>query len=155
MAMKFSQFIKSKGAIASIFMGVFYAVAMLAIFLPGYTALPGNMDELKIALINDDEGASGEQITTQLAESLPFKTIDTNISITKAIDELEHNNYALVIHIPESFSANAAAGELAQIDFTVNEASATIVSSAMSSVVTEVNKQLSARFHSKRHKVFL
>ena len=64
--MKFKQFIKSKGAIASIFMGIFYAVAMLGIFLPGYTALPGNMDELKIALVNDDEGEAGAQIATTI-----------------------------------------------------------------------------------------
>lgn len=144
--MKFSEFIKSKGAIASIFMGVFYAVAMLGIFLPGYTALPGNMDDLKIALINDDKGEAGSQIAAQLGESLPFKTIETDITNKKALKELEKNELALVIHIPENFSENAESGQSTGIDFTVNEASATMVSSAMASVVTEINKQLSANF---------
>ncbi|MEK5252525.1 ABC transporter permease [Paenibacillus sp. FSL F4-0125] len=145
--MKFSQFLKSKGAIGSIFMGVFYAIAMLGIFLPGYTALPGNMDDLKVAIINDDAGQYGAQISGQLSESLPFKTIKTDISNKKAMDELEHNKLALVVHIPEEFSANVQSGKVsASIDFTVNEASATMVSSAMSSVVGEINKQLSANF---------
>lgn len=144
--MKFKQFIKSKGAIASIFMGIFYAVAMLGIFLPGYTALPGNMDELKIALVNDDKGQAGTQIATQLQESLPFKEIDTDLTNKKALKELEKNEYALVIHIPENFSEDAQSGKGTNIDFTVNEASATMVSSAMSSVVTEINKQLSSSF---------
>ncbi|WP_375104770.1 YhgE/Pip domain-containing protein [Paenibacillus sp. RS8] len=145
--MKFSQFLKSKGAIGSIFMGVFYAIAMLGIFLPGYTALPGNMDDLKVAIINDDAGQYGAQISGQLSESLPFKTIKTDISNKKATDELEHNKLALVVHIPEEFSANVQSGKVsASIDFTVNEASATMVSSAMSSVVGEINKQLSANF---------
>lgn len=144
--MKFSEFIKSKGAIASIFMGVFYAVAMLGIFLPGYTALPGNMDDLKIALINDDKGEAGSQIAAQLGESLPFKTIETDITNKKALKELEKNELALVIHIPENFSESAESGQSTGIDFTVNEASATMVSSAMASVVTEINKQLSANF---------
>ena len=144
--MKFKQFIKSKGAIASIFMGIFYAVAMLGIFLPGYTALPGNMDELKIALVNDDKGEAGAQIATQLQESLPFKEIDTDLTNKKALKELEKNEYALVIHIPENFSEDAQSGKGTNIDFTVNEASATMVSSAMSSVVTEINKQLSTSF---------
>ena len=144
--MKFKQFIKSKGAIASIFMGIFYAVAMLGIFLPGYTALPGNMDELKIALVNDDKGEAGAQIATQLQESLPFKEIDTDLTNKKALKELEKNEYALVIHIPENFSEDAQSGKGTTIDFTVNEASATMVSSAMSSVVTEINKQLSTSF---------
>lgn len=134
--MKFSQFLKSKGAIGSIFMGVFYAIAMLGIFLPGYTALPGNMDDLKIAIVNDDAGQYGAQISSQFSESLPFKTIKTDVSNKKAMDELEHNKLALVVHIPEEFSANVQSGKVsASIDFTVNEASATMVSSAMSSVV--------------------
>jgi ABC-2 type transport system permease protein len=144
--MKFKQFLKTQGAIASIFMGVFYAIAMLGIFLPGYTALPGNMDELKIALVNDDQGEAGSQIATQLGESLPFKTIDTDVSNKEALKALEKNEYALVIHIPENFSADAQSGNGTNIDFTVNEASATMVSSAMQSVVAEINKQLSANF---------
>ena len=145
--MKFSQFLKSKGAIGSIFMGVFYAIAMLGIFLPGYTALPGNMDDLKVAIVNDDAGQYGAQISSQLSESLPFKTIKTDVSNKEAMDELEHNKLALVVHIPEEFSANVQSGKVsASIDFTVNEASATMVSSAMSSVVGEINKQLSANF---------
>ncbi|MDH6374520.1 ABC-2 type transport system permease protein [Paenibacillus sp. PastF-3] len=145
--MKFSQFLKSKGAIGSIFMGVFYAIAMLGIFLPGYTALPGNMDDLKIAIINEDAGQYGAQISSQFSESLPFKTIKTDVSNKEAMDELEHNKLALVVHIPEEFSANVQSGKVsASIDFTVNEASATMVSSAMSSVVGEINKQLSENF---------
>lgn len=143
--MKFKQFLNLQGFKASIFMGIFYAIAMLLIFLLGYSALPGNMDELKVAIINDDAGESGSQIAEQLTESLPFK-IDTEVTNEKALDKLGDNKYALVIHIPETFTENAQKGESAQIDFTVNEASATMVSSAMNSVVTEINNQLSTSF---------
>ncbi|MET0958899.1 MAG: ABC transporter permease [Psychrobacillus psychrotolerans] len=143
--MKFKQFLNLQGFKASIFMGIFYAIAMLLIFLLGYSALPGNMDELKVAIINDDAGESGSQIAEQLTESLPFK-IDTELTNEKALDKLGDNKYALVIHIPQTFTENAQKGESAQIDFTVNEASATMVSSAMKSVVTEINNQLSTSF---------
>lgn len=143
--MKFKQFLNLQGFKASIFMGIFYAIAMLLIFLLGYSALPGNMDELKVAIINDDAGESGSQIAEQLTESLPFK-IDTELTNEKALDKLGDNKYALVIHIPETFTENAQKGESAQIDFTVNEASATMVSSAMNSVITEINNQLSTSF---------
>ena len=82
----------------------------------------------------------------QLQESLPFKEIDTDLTNKKALKELEKNEFALVIHIPENFSEDAQSGKGTNIDFTVNEASATMVSSAMSSVVTEINKQLSTSF---------
>ena len=136
---------KHQGFGASVFMGIFYAVAMLVLFLVGYSALPGNMDDLKIAIVNDDAGESGAQIASQLGESLPFD-IESEYSNEKALQKLEDNKIALVIHIPENFSASAQKGESAQIDFTVNEASATMVSSSMNTIVNEINKQLSASF---------
>ncbi|MCM3360020.1 ABC transporter permease [Psychrobacillus sp. MER TA 171] len=145
--MKFTQFLKTKGAIASIFMGIFYAVAMLGIFLPGYTAIPGNIDQLPIALVNEDAGEYGSVIADQLKESLPFEEIKTDLSNKNALEQLEENEVTLVIHIPENFSANMQNGEVSSsIDFTVNEAGATVVSSSMTSIVTEINNQLSAQF---------
>ncbi len=144
--MSFKKFFDSMGVKSSVFMGIFYAVAMLGIFLFGYTALPGQMDELKIAFVNDDEGKAAKQIESQLTESLPFKTIDTDLTNKEAIKALKDNDYALVIHIPKEFSENATSGKSAQIDFTVNEASATMVASSMNSVVKEINAQLSKSF---------
>ncbi|MBM7698576.1 YhgE/Pip domain-containing protein [Kurthia huakuii] len=144
--MSFKKFFSSVGVKSSAFMSVLYAVAMLGIFLIGYTAIPGQMDELKIAFVNDDNGKASKQIEEQLVESLPFKDIDTDVTNKEALSALEDNDYALVIHIPEDFSENASKGKSAQIDYTVNEASATMIASSMSSVVNEVNNQLSKSF---------
>ncbi|WP_057763456.1 YhgE/Pip domain-containing protein [Cytobacillus praedii] len=145
--MKFTQFIKTKGAIAAIIMGIFYSLAMLGIFLPGYTAIPGNIDKLPIAIVNDDAGEYGAKIAGQLQENLPFKEIDTNLSNKHALEDLEKNDLALVVHIPETFSANMKEGKTSSsIDFTMNEAGATVVSSSMNSIVTQINNQISAQF---------
>ncbi|MGD6855986.1 YhgE/Pip domain-containing protein [Bacillus infantis] len=145
--MKFTQFLKTRGAIASIFMGIFYAAAMLGIFLPGYSAIPGNVDQMPIAIVNEDAGAYGAQIAGQLQENLPFKEIETDISNKQAIKDLNHNDLALVVRIPETFSADLQKGEGSTgIDFTINEASATTVSSTMKTVVGEINNQLRSQF---------
>ncbi|KAB2331762.1 YhgE/Pip domain-containing protein [Bacillus mesophilum] len=145
--MKFTQFLKTKGAIATIFMGVFYAVAMLGIFLPGYSSIPGNVDQLPIAIINEDAGDYGATIADQLKENLPFKEIETELTNKQALNDLEHNDLALVVHIPKNFSDDLQKGEVSSsIDFTINEAGATTVSSTMNSVVTQINSQLSAQF---------
>ncbi|HWJ77170.1 MAG TPA: ABC transporter permease [Niallia sp.] len=145
--MKFTQFLKTRGAIASIFMGIFYAIIMLGIFLSGYSAIPGNIDQLPIAIVNDDAGEYGENIAGQLKENLPFKEVETELTNKKAIKELEKNDLALVIHIPENFSENLQKGETAaSIDFTVNEAGPTVVSSTMNSIVNQINNQLSEQF---------
>jgi YhgE/Pip-like protein len=145
--MKFKQFLKTRGAIAAIFMGIFYAIAMLGIFLPGYSAIPGNVDRLPIAIVNDDAGKYGAQIADQLEENLPFKEIETDLSNSHALKDLEKNDLALVVHIPETFSADLQKGDVStSIDFTINEAGATTVSSTMNSVVTQINNQLSTQF---------
>ncbi|MFJ8265372.1 YhgE/Pip domain-containing protein [Peribacillus asahii] len=145
--MKFTQFLKTRGATATIFMGIFYAIAMLGIFLPGYTAIPGNIDKLPIAIVNDDAGEYGAKIADQLQENLPFKEIETDLTNKQALNDLEHNDLALVVHIPETFSTDMQKGEVSSsIDFTVNEAGATVVSSTMNSIVTEINSQLSTQF---------
>ncbi|WOD65808.1 ABC transporter permease (plasmid) [Niallia taxi] len=145
--MKFKQFLKTRGAIAAIFMGIFYAIAMLGIFLPGYSAIPGNVDKFPIAFVNDDKGEYGAQIASQLEENLPFKNIQTDLSNSQALKDLDKNDLALVVHIPETFSADMQKGEVSSsIDFTINEAGATTVSSTMNSVVTQINNQLSTQF---------
>ena len=145
--MKFKQFLKTRGAIGAIFMGILYSAMMLGIFLPGYSAIPGNIDELPIAIVNDDEGKYGAQIANQLAEKLPFKEVETDLTNKQAMKDLEKNDLNLVIHIPKTFSADVQNGEKSSsIDFTVNEAGATVVSSSMNSIVTQINNQLSAQF---------
>lgn len=145
--MKFTEFLKGKGAGSAIFMGVLYAVCMLGIFLPGYTAIPGNIDKLPIAIINDDAGAFGESIAENLVEQLPFKKIETEISNKVALKDLEDNKLALVIHIPKTFSADLKNSDVtSSIEFTLNEAGATVVASSMNQVVSQINAQLSAQF---------
>ncbi|MFF5996895.1 ABC transporter permease [Lysinibacillus sp. KU-BSD001] len=145
--MRFTEFLKSKGATAALFMGVFYTVCMLGIFLPGYTAIPGNIDQLPIAIINDDAGEVGAQIVESLEEQLPFEEIKTDLSNKAALTELEDNELALVIHIPETFSADLQNRDVSSsIDFTLNEAGATVVSSSMTQVIAQINAQLSTQF---------
>lgn len=82
--MKFKEFIKTKGAKGAIFMGIFYPLVRLAIFLPGYKAMPGNIDKLPIAIINNDKGSYGDQISKQLNKNLPVDNINKNITYIEA-----------------------------------------------------------------------
>ena len=59
---------------------------------------------------------------------------------------------ALLPHASHTMPLHHLYGESAQIDFTVNEASATMVSSSMKSIVTEINNQLSASFSTQTAK---
>lgn len=145
--MKFKEFIKTKGAKGAIFMGVFYALVMLAIFLPGYKAMPGNINKLPIAIINDDNGNYGDQISKQLNKSLPFDDINKNITYIEANKELKHNKLNLIIHVPKDFSKNLESRKNAPgLNFKINDASPTMISQSMDSIGKEINTQLNSQF---------
>jgi len=46
--------LKNKNVIGGIFMILFYQIAMLGIFLSGYSAIPKNVSELSVAIVNED-----------------------------------------------------------------------------------------------------
>ena len=145
--MKFKEFIKTKGAKGAIFMGIFYALVMLAIFLPGYKAMPENIDKLPIAIINDDKGSYGDQISKQLNKSLPFDNINKNITYIEANKKLMHNKLNLIIHIPKDFSKNLSSKkDTPGLNFKINDASPTMISQSMDSIGKEINTQLSNQF---------
>ncbi|MFJ7936372.1 YhgE/Pip domain-containing protein [Sporosarcina sp. NPDC096371] len=145
--MKFKNFLKTKGARGAIFMGIFYQIAMLVSFMPGYTAIPNNINQLPIAIINDDAGKVGASIAEQLEGNLPFEEIATDLTNKQALKQLDENVLKLVIHIPETFSEDVMNGEASSsIDFTINEAGPTVVTSTMDSVVSEISTTLNKQF---------
>lgn len=145
--MKYKDFFRTKGVRAALFMGIFYVVAMLGIFLPGYGAIPGNIDRLPIAIVNEDRGEYGSNIAENLADKLPFNEIAMYLTNKEALEQLEENEIGLVIRIPETFSEDMQKSYVSSsIDFTVNEAGPTVVSTVMTSVVTQIANELSSQF---------
>lgn len=154
--MKFIEFLKTRGAIGAIFMGIFYQIAMLGSFMPGYSAMPANIDQLPVAIVNEDTGKIGATIAAQLGEKLPFEDIKMDLTNKQALKKLDKNDVKLVVHIPKSFSENVESGKGASsIDFTINEAGPTIVTSTMNSVVTEIESTLNEQFSAQYAKGLL
>ncbi|WP_050614441.1 YhgE/Pip domain-containing protein [Bacillus testis] len=144
--MGFLKFLKNKGVIAAIFMAIFYQIIMMGSFMPGYSAIPKNMDDLHAAIVNDDT-QYGKQIAKQLKESLPFKEIATDKSLKESKKMLDDRDIHLVVHIPKDFSANLQSGKAQpDIDFYVNEANPAMVSSTMQFIVKEIDSKMSEQF---------
>ena len=134
---KFITFFKQKTTIISLIVGVVYSAIMMGIFLPSYSAMPNNLDELPVAIVNEDK-EQGVEITKQLQEKLPF-TIDENLNLKEAEEALDNREIYLVIHIPKDFTANLSnEGVQAQMNFKINAGNPSLISSAMESVVNEI-----------------
>jgi len=136
------EFLKHKGITAGLFMMAFYQIAMLLIFMSGYSAVPKNATELTVAVVNEDE-QTGSQLVSQLKESLPFKQV-TNLTLVEAKEELENRDVHLIIHVPQDFTEKMGAqGEKAQLDFFINESNANTITSIMQNVINQISSQLS------------
>ncbi|MFS0782742.1 YhgE/Pip domain-containing protein [Bacillus sp. 1P06AnD] len=153
--MKFSAFLKNKMVIAAIFMAVFYQIIMMGSFMPGYSAIPKNIDDLHIAIVNDDP-QYGKQISKQLKDSLPFKEIESNKTLKQSKKMLDDRDIELLIHIPKDFSANLQGGKVQpKMDFYINQATPAMVSSTMQSIVKEIDANMSTQFSTNKAKGIL
>ncbi|MEC0242185.1 hypothetical protein P4H66_20480 [Paenibacillus dokdonensis] len=138
-------FLKNKSVIGGIAMVLFYQVVMILIFMTGYSAIPKNMTEMSVAIVNEDKQA-GKEIAAGLAKQLPFKMV-TDLPLDKAQEQLNDRELALVIHIPQDFTKQlSTSGTKAKMDFFMNQSNPAMVSSSMQSVVTQITTNLNTQF---------
>ncbi|MEC0370994.1 YhgE/Pip domain-containing protein [Paenibacillus chibensis] len=138
-------FLKNKSVIGGITMVLFYQVVMILVFMTGYSAIPKNMTEMSVAIVNEDKQA-GKEIAAGLAKQLPFKMV-TDLPLDKAQEQLNDRELALVIHIPQDFTKQlSTSGTKAKMDFFMNQSNPAMVSSSMQSVVTQIMTNLNNQF---------
>lgn len=139
---------KNGAVIGGIVMVVFYQIAFISIFMSGYSAIPKNMNELTIAIVNEDAQA-GKSITEQLKKEMPFHIV-TDKSLAQAREDLNDRDVHMVINIPADFTKKLSTqGEHVQMDFILNESNPAMVTSTMQQVATQITTQLNQGFASQ------
>ncbi|KQO17904.1 YhgE/Pip domain-containing protein [Paenibacillus sp. Leaf72] len=141
-------FLKNKIVIGGIFMMVFYQIAMIGMFMYGYSAVPKNLPDLTVAIVSEDE-QTGAKMVEQLKEQLPFH-INTTLSLEQAKTELDNRNVHLIVHIPQNFTQQLSQpGEQAQLDFFMNDSNPATTSSAMQSVADQISSKMVAQIQTQ------
>lgn len=143
--------------IAILFIPVLYAGMFLWAFWDPYT----NLNELPVAIINEDTGAEmngetlmlGKELTNQLIDSEQFRFEE--LSREEAEKGLANQQYYVLIEIPENFSRHATTlleeqPEKLTIVYRPNEGfnflSAQIGETAMDRIQAEVNEKISKTY---------
>lgn len=136
--------LKHKGVKAGIFMIVFYQIVMLTVLMSGYSAIPKNVTNLTVAIVNEDQ-QSGTEFVQKLQEQLPFNIV-TDESLEQAKMGLEDRHILMVIRIPGDFTEKLSEqrGE-AQLEYLINESNPTTITSSMKSIAAEITAQISAQ----------
>ncbi|MER1998963.1 MAG: YhgE/Pip domain-containing protein [Lysinibacillus sp.] len=121
----------------------------------------GHLDNLPVALVNNDSGSEiegeelnlGEELVSNLKENATFKFIETTSS--EATEMLKNQQAYIVIEIPEDFSQHATTllddePKKLELAYTVDESSnflsSKIGDSAINQIRTEVNEEVAATY---------
>ncbi|MFC5703319.1 ABC transporter permease [Cohnella faecalis] len=138
------KFLLAKTTIAAIGVAIIYQFIMIGVVLPGYSAMPKNIEKLPIAIVNEDN-EQGNEIVNQLKEKLPLKIVE-GYSLIEAENALDKRELYLIIHIPEDFTANLTKQDKqVTINFHINEASQALVSSTVKMIATEMSSTFGAQ----------
>lgn len=105
----------------------------------------GNIDNIPVAIVNDDKGDKGEELIDSIIDSEKLKI--TIVSEKKADKGLNDGNYYAVIKIPEDFtesmeSASTVNKKHATITYSPNQKANYLASQIINSVVNAVEKNL-------------
>lgn len=138
--MKFKQFISSKGPILALIVGLLYGIIVFFIYYSGYSAVPNNIDELPVTMVNQDQKSN--KITKQIKKALPYKHIKSTTNLSSAKKELNARDTFLIINIPKNFANDISTNKQPNLNFFINESNQTSVVSAMKSTATTIGNTI-------------
>lgn len=137
-------FLKQGTTKVGIITAIMFQLLFSLIWMTGYSGVSDNTKNLKIAIVNEDQGM-GNTVASNLKANLPFQTeqIDSN---DKAQEMLNNRQVQMVIHISSDFTNKLQTpGQTAPISYTINESNPSMMKPVMQAVagnVTEtVNKE--------------
>ncbi|WP_068776677.1 YhgE/Pip domain-containing protein [Paenibacillus sp. FJAT-26967] len=141
----FVTLLKDKSVIGGIVMALFYQIVFISVFMYGYSAVPKNIDQLSVSIVNEDTKA-GKDIAEQLQKQLPFQ-ITSDSSLAEAKEELNNRKTHMIVHIPSDFTEQLSKqGEQVKMDFLINQSNPAMVTSTMQQVVSQITGSLNQQF---------
>lgn len=112
----------------------------------------GNIDNIPVAIVNEDKGDKGEELINSIVDSGKLKL--SIVSKEKAEDGLYDGTYYALISIPSDFtesmkSAGTASKKHAQITYSANQKTNYLSSQIINTVVLNVEKSLDNSINSE------
>jgi YhgE/Pip-like protein len=130
-------YMKKPTTMIGIVTAIMFQLLFSIIWMTGYQGVTDNTKNLKIAIVNEDQGM-GTKIVESLKGNLPFQTevVESKEIAGKMLDNRE---VQMVIHIQGDFSKQLQApGAKAPLNYSINESNPTLIKSIMQGVATNV-----------------
>lgn len=144
----FRAFMKQPTTWVGIITAFMFQIIFAVIWMTGYNGVTERVDQLRIAVINEDE-QFGSQIAAQLVNGLPFDMVQMD-QLEEAKKQLDHRELQMVVVIPADFSAKAAAPDSqATLQYWINESNPALIKSIVSGAATQITAEVNQQTASK------
>ncbi|PIO84198.1 hypothetical protein BSQ39_11805 [Loigolactobacillus backii] len=142
--MKLKKFLFSRGPILSLIVAILFGVFVFMIYYSGYHAMPTNLDQLSVTVVNQDKAS--QKLQGQLKSALPFDHVKTTENLSQAKKDLNDRKTNFIVAIPDNFQANIKQNKSTALNFYINESMQTSVVSSMRTIAktigANVNQQV-------------
>ncbi|MFX3636191.1 MAG: YhgE/Pip domain-containing protein [Candidatus Pristimantibacillus sp.] len=130
-------FMKRPTTWVGIITALMFQVIFSVIWMTGYNGVMDRTDQLKVAIVNEDQQL-GQQVAGTLVKELPFEMTQLT-NLADAQQQLDERELQMIIHLPSDFTAKASAQDSqASIQYFINESNPALIKSMMSSVAANV-----------------
>ncbi|WP_138755756.1 YhgE/Pip domain-containing protein [Paenibacillus sinopodophylli] len=123
---------------------IMFQVIFSVIWMTGYNGVTDRIDQLKIAVVNEDK-QMGQQIATGLLENLPFQMSQID-SVDEAKQQLNARELQMLVVVPADFTQKASAADgTASISYFINESNPALIKSIMSGAAAQITAQINGQ----------
>lgn len=134
------------------YVGIVTAIAFQLIFfsvwMTAYDGVEKRFDQLAISIVNHDADL-GKSVTKGLVNDLPFKTSEEN-QLKQALSKMNTRQVEMVIFIPAKFSETLKQTGKTEINFYINQATASLGKQTMESTTKQITQQLNTNLLTKK-----
>lgn len=133
-------FFKKKETYLGIIAALAFQMIFFSVWLTAYDGVMDRTDQLKVAVINEDQ-AIGEQISDMIEKEAPFDITQVH-DFKKVQKEMDQREWNMVIHIPDTFSRTIQNKEQTTIHYYINQSNPTLSKQMMETAATTMTKTI-------------
>ncbi|WP_284644192.1 YhgE/Pip domain-containing protein [Paenibacillus silviterrae] len=134
-------YFKKPTTVIGIVTAMMFQVIFSLVWMTGYDGVTDNAKNLKIAVVNEDKGM-GPKVVDNLKSALPF-VLEMSATPEEAKARLDRREVQMVLHVPADFTPLLqAAGQKAQVHYSINESNPALIKSMMQSVAAGVTASI-------------
>lgn len=125
------------------------ALSFIWTLIPGFSKLPSNVDNMRIAVVDRDQQQISQQVKNGLKDNLPFKQVSARKTNSGIKQQIKNRDVSMVVVIPKGFSANVQAGHPVQLKYYRSTANGMIETIAQKTAVSQINSKVTEQIQSK------